>query len=268
MKKTSYLSILLIFILLLSCNSESDDIIIDSNTKISNTVLFEGEINSSLTKNKSIALPSGCGVIGENCANRNQILSYTYFSSSPSTNTIWSIVSGDITIIRGQNTNTVTLNFGNNFSGGSVMVSGNGVLNCAVILQINNCGNGGTGSICDTYSPGISDNYLDGTLSGANFIHLEASGNFPSGTTYTWAIKYKNGNTRYYPASTDKSRRIFAAIKTDRIEKATVTAKYNNCEKTFSKTYDCPIPEHDEHGNLLPECGGNDGGSGFIGFVK
>ncbi len=110
----------------------------------------------------------------------------------------------------------------------------------------------GSGNDCD-YVLGILDEYLDGTQSGANFVYLNAGGNFPLGTTYTWTIKRQDGSTQYYPASTSNPRRVSASI-SNRITRATVTAEYSGCQKTVIKTFLCAIPNEDANGNLFPEC--------------
>jgi len=157
--------------------------------------------------------------------------------------------SGNISIINGQGTNTATFYFGSNFSGGNISVIGVGPSNCYVERNILLCGPGP--SECTTYSLGILDEYIDGTQSGANFVYLQAGGNFPSGTTYAWTIKRQNGSIQNYSASTSNPRQVSASI-SNKITEATVTASYQDCTRTVSKVFNCAIPDMDENGHF--EC--------------
>jgi len=201
-------------------------------------------------------LPLDCGVAGPKCAYPNQTLTYTYSSPDINPSITWTIASG-------QGTNTVTLTFGSDFSGGTISVVGVGPVNCTVTRNILLCGI--TPIDCTTYSLGILDEYLDGTQSGVDIVYLHAGGNFPSGTTYAWIIKRQNGSTQFYSASTSNPRQVVASIN-NRITQSTVTAEYEDCIKTVTKTFMCAIPNAGINGILFPECNGlgNNGGFGRV----
>ena len=121
---------------------------------------------------------------------------------------------------------------------------------------------------CDTFWVGIPDAYIDGTFSGADVILLQASGNFPAGSTYSWVIERVNGNIENYTASTQNPRPFSANIN-NRITRATVTASYMGCVKTSSFTFYCPIPDIDPNtGNVLPDCNNNEDPIDIFGFTS
>ncbi len=258
MKKLNFLlaiSILLTF--LYSCESDTSDLDFQPiETFEAKQVLFQGEVEQS-NNNKSQLSLFGCSVTGPECALPNQSLTYTYSTSASNPIITWRINRGNISISRGQGTNTVVLNFASNFTGGEVTVLGAGLPNCSVTFEILRCG------IIDCNNLlSIFDEYIDGTQSGVDLVYLQAGGNFPQGTTYTWKIRRQNGSMDSYHSSTDNPRQIEASIN-NRITQATVTAEYLNCSKTVTKTFRCAIPNADFNGNLFPECGGLGNGGGF-----
>ncbi|MBQ0734377.1 hypothetical protein [Aquimarina celericrescens] len=91
------------------------------------------------------------------------------------------------------------------------------------------------------YNTAILDEYIDGTQSGANIVYLFTNGNFPNGTTYEWLITRQNGLTQSYEASTDNPRAV-SASSSNKIIRARVTARYQECSRTFLKTFIQPIP--------------------------
>jgi len=256
MKKINYLLLSILFTFLYSCDSDSSDL---ENIQ-TNEVFTIGETINSDSERGILILPLDCGVTGPKCAYPNQTLTYTYSSPDMNPSITWTVDSGNITIASGQGTNTVTFSFGINFSGGTISVVGVGPLNCTVTRNILSCGIPPID--CTTYSLAILDEYLDGTHSGADVVYLHAGGNFPSGTTYAWTIKRQNGSTQLYSASTSNPRQVAASID-NRITQATVTAEYEDCIKTVTKTFMCAIPNDDINGILFPECNGLGSNGGF-----
>lgn len=212
--------------------------------------LFQGEVQK-LKSGEISPMSFKCGVIGPKCAFSKQVLTYTYSTTVLSPNITWTIVSGNISIEDGQGTNTITLKFGSNFQGGYVTVVGAGKSDCSVTFEIIACSEIPVDNC--KYHLGILDEYIDGTQSGANFVYLNAGGNFPSETTYTWTIKRQNNSTQFYPPSINNPRKISTSIN-NRITQATVTAEYLDCVKTVSKFFRCAIPNSDINGDLFPEC--------------
>lgn len=263
MKKNNYLILLVVLTMIFSCETDNSEF---ENTQ-SEEIFTIGEIKSSNAKSsRGNQIGIGidlldCAIVGPKCASKNQTLSYTYFSPDINPTIIWTVDS-NISIISGQGTNTLTIATGNNFNGGHISVEGVGPINCVASRNIPLCGDPVPVDDCE-YSLGILDEYIDGTQSGANVVYLNAGGNFPTGTTYEWEIRRQDGTTQFYSPSTSNPRLISASIN-NRIIRATVTAKFEDCEKTETETFMCAIPNVDINGNLFPECGGN--GNGGLGF--
>ncbi len=89
---------------------------------------------------ESFAKSTDCDIEGSSIVSPGSTVTYTYTSNlSPNTIT-WSILSGNISIISGQGTNTVTLSFASNFNGGSILADGiNGVIHCSESFSISAC---------------------------------------------------------------------------------------------------------------------------------
>ncbi len=199
------------------------------------------------------------------CADSSNIISYNgngVFSTLNAQAYYWSICEGNA-VINGSNTNqTVNVSC---TSSGTFKIKVTRFINgtCIEACEIYNCNNGiiVIGNACN-YSLGILDEYLDGTQSGSNIVYLQASGNFPNGTSYSWTITRQDGSTQFYSASTQNPRMVSASIN-NRITKATVTATYQNCTKTVTKIFRCAIPNADINGELFPECSLFGGGIGF-----
>jgi hypothetical protein len=260
MKKINYLILSVILSLTFSCETDNSEL----ETIQSEEVFVIGEIGNSSAKssrnqenkfNKKGL--TDCGTSGPLCAFQNQTLSYTYFTPDINPSITWTVNSGNISIISGQGTNTVTLATGSNFNGGQISVEGVGPIGCISTRNILLCGRPNPDG-CD-YFLGINDEYIDGTQSGADFVYLNAGGNFPNGTTYEWEIRRQNGTIQFYSPSTSNPRLVSASIN-NRITRATVTAKFEDCEKTVTKTFQCAIPNADINGDLFPECSNLGGG--------
>lgn len=273
MTKVYYLLVLsILFAFLSSCETDNTEF----DTKQSEEVFVIGELKNSTTKNSRKGenqninrrgLLTECATSGPLCGLPNQTISYTLTTPDVITTINWIVDSSeDISIASGQGTNTVTLNLGSDFEGGQISVEfDSSICVSPLIRNIPLCGGPGPDD-CTTYSLGILDEYIDGTQSGADIVYLHAGGNFPSGTTYAWTIKRQNGSTQFYSASTSNPRQVVASIN-NRITQATVTAEYEDCIKTVTKTFMCAIPNADINGNLFTECNGQ-GNNGGFGRVK
>ena len=267
MKKLNYLILSVILSFTLYCetdNSEfetiqSEDVFVIGEVKKSNIKMS----NSGIEFSKGMLL-TDCGSNGPRCELPNQTLTFTLITPEVNATGNWTVSGGNIFIIgSGQGTNTVTLFLGSDYSGdGELSVEINGSICASDSREIPLCGNPITPEECQ-YSLGILDEYIDGTQSGANVVYLHAGGNFPTGTTYEWKIRRQNGTIQFYSPSTSNPRLVSASIN-NRITRATVTAKFEDCEKTVTKTFMCAIPNADINGDLFPECGGN--GNGGFGF--
>lgn len=95
--------------------------------------------NSELVCGEEILNYSGtiCCVTGSELANPGENLTYQYNSNIISSVFTWEIVSGSITIISGQNTSVVTLEFGNDFTTGVVLGRAVGDEICTESITIN-----------------------------------------------------------------------------------------------------------------------------------
>ncbi|GAA5041170.1 hypothetical protein GCM10011506_42570 [Marivirga lumbricoides] len=142
MKKLSFLSLtILLFTFLLSCDSEVLDMEFEPQITESTDgeqVFFPGEVSQSTTS-RLTANSFGCGVTGPDCASSGQTLTYTYSTTTSNPNITWTVNSGSISIVSGQNSNTVSLRFGRGFTGGTVTVLGAGAPNCSVTFDILKC---------------------------------------------------------------------------------------------------------------------------------
>lgn len=142
MKKLILSLAALTFLFLMSCESESSDLELEPQTietVETNPVLFTGEFEKEVFPSEGSRISnrlSGCGVTGPNCAFPNQTLTYVYAGSN---NVTWTVNSGSISIANGQGTNTVSLSFGSDFSGGVVTAVNSGTPSCTVILEILKC---------------------------------------------------------------------------------------------------------------------------------
>lgn len=122
MRKFNLLWIISFALLVLSCSEEEsfDHEIID----------MEGR-----------ALLTNCNIPGNSCGSPGGTTTLTYSSDFSPNDINWSIQSGNISILNGQGTNTVTLQLGSNFNGGSVYAigSGNGGIVCSDSYSIPKC---------------------------------------------------------------------------------------------------------------------------------
>lgn len=108
--------ILLITLIIMSCTeSNSITIILEDNT-----------VNS--TDYPNLTNPNYTGTIC--CIQRNSelnidsLVEYEYFTNLSNPSVTWSVDTGDIEIVSGQNTNKATIKFGKNFQGGRIRITG------------------------------------------------------------------------------------------------------------------------------------------------
>lgn len=145
--KLSLLILTFISIVIYSCNS--DDLIIDPDSNsIENNIELENDTSNSIAR-------LGCSISGPDCGKANNILTYTYTNTSSGTAN-WIVTNGDLTIISGNGTNTISLQFGPLFNGGTISVTGSGIPTCTAILNILKCSNG-NGDNCPCPEPVIDD---------------------------------------------------------------------------------------------------------------
>jgi len=130
MKKINYLWMLIFIPFLFSCSEE--ELQLEEKTL---------NIEERIPSEKNETLRTTCTINGLNCGRPNSTITLTYNSDFNPNNVNWSILSGSISIIGGQGTNTVTLRLGSNFNGGSVYAigSGNGGIVCSDSYNIVRC---------------------------------------------------------------------------------------------------------------------------------
>lgn len=201
---------------------------------------------------------SGCG--STNWPSNVPVSSGVSFSVPAGTGTGWTYVwvvspSTKLTILSGQGTPTVIVKGVTGASGtANVYVTKykDGISACSDMKTVTV--GSSTGDLC-SFTLGILDEYVDGTQSGSDTVHLSVSGNYPTGTTYSWTITRQDGSVQYYPPQATRVRIVAASID-NRITDATVEAIYQNCTSVVSKNFRCAIPNADIYGNLFPECQG------------
>ena len=128
----SFLSITIIFCLLFfSCSKD------DNDDSISRELAEEMECDEAIAE--AIAAGSGtvCCALGSFQASAGETLQYTFKTTIDSPVLAWSVVSGDIAIINGQDTNEVTVVFGEFFERGRLQCSGkNEGITCSSFIDI------------------------------------------------------------------------------------------------------------------------------------
>ena len=124
--QTIYFLLSVFMIFMVSCSN--DDESSDNNTESSEFVCGEDISNYSETI---------CCVTGSELASPGEKLSFEYNSNTNNTIFNWKIVSGSISIVSGENSQTVTLEFGNDFTDGIVHCESSGDLVCNAELIIN-----------------------------------------------------------------------------------------------------------------------------------
>jgi hypothetical protein len=121
-----YLLVFLIITFTTSCsnNDESTD---DSNNE-----------NPELVCGKDISIVSGtiCCVTGSDFASPGETLSFVYGSNTNNSIFNWTISSGSISIVSGENSQTVTVKFGDDFTNGKINCYASGDLECEADIEI------------------------------------------------------------------------------------------------------------------------------------
>jgi hypothetical protein len=199
-------------------------------------------------------VPSGCG--STNWPSSVTTSAGSSFTVPAGSGTGWTyvwVVTPGLQIVTGQGTTTTVIQGNIGFSSGSVYITRykNGVSACADVKTITI----GNAVLCN-YTLSILDEYVDGTQSGSDIVHLSVGGNYPTGTTYAWTITRQDGSVQYYPPQATRVRIVAASIN-NRITDASVVANFNTCSSVVTKKFTCSIPHSDFYGNLFPECGGS-----------
>ena len=145
-----------------------------------NTEQPELSNNLSKTNNSSITLLTECDISGPSNVSRNTTVTYTFTSNIFNRLISWSVVSGDISIVAGQNTNRLTVRFGNQFNGGSIRALGIGDEVCSETKYIGAT----TPPLCPCPGLPIIDD-LSCVSGGHPHWRFEAN-NVPGGTQIRW----------------------------------------------------------------------------------
>ena len=122
--QTIYLLLSVFMTFTISCSN--DDESSDNNTESSTLVCGEEDYPGTI-----------CCVTGSELASPGENLSFEYNSNTNNTIFTWKIVSGSISIVSGENSQMVTLEFGNDFTDGIVHCESSGDLVCNAELIIN-----------------------------------------------------------------------------------------------------------------------------------
>ena len=125
--RTIYLLLFVFVTLTTSCSN--DDESSDNNIRVlSELVCGEDMSNYSGTI---------CCISGPELASPGESLSFEYSSNIINPVFTWEIISGSISIVSGQNTATVTLEFGDDFTTGEILGKGDGDEICSELFTIN-----------------------------------------------------------------------------------------------------------------------------------
>jgi hypothetical protein len=202
--KKLFTLVLLLFVLQ-ACDKDDSNLIVNFNEEeIPGGVGEKGSTNSG-------RINTICGISGPSVGSPKDILTYTYTTDLSNPNYSWN-VTGDITIISGQGTATVTILLGDNFNGGTIQGYGSALDVCSETKTIilpppctpKTCptsiiyGNEGGGGLCTTGLARLNIN--DACVSHVNWtwalgIHSGTINN----AGITTPIYYPSGNwTNYY----------------------------------------------------------------------
>ncbi len=179
MKNIGKLVLIISLVIFSSCST--DEIVPDTQSIESETLV---------TKN-----PTTCKIKGSSTAYAGCTTTYTATNNFSAGSITWSVLSGNISIVSGQGTNSVQLNFASNFSGGEIRWSGvNGPDNCATTKVISSA----------TAPNDIVFDQISGECPGDIFeINADPNGSTNNGT-YTWSAT--NGATIISGQGTDTAR--------------------------------------------------------------
>jgi len=126
--QTIYLLLFVLITFTISCSNDDDESTDDSNNETSELVCGEDISNYSGTI---------CCVTGSELASPEEILSFEYNSNIINPVFTWEIISGSISIVSGQNTSKITLEFGSDFTTGEILGKGDGDEICTELFTIN-----------------------------------------------------------------------------------------------------------------------------------
>jgi|GEM_PF-2641894 len=121
--QTIYLLLFVLFTFAISCSSDDEDL-----NPITELVCGENTTNYSGTI---------CCVTGSDLVTPGETLSFDYNSNIINPVFTWEVVSGSITIISGENSPTITVEFGNDFTTGMIRGKAIGDEVCTEVLTIN-----------------------------------------------------------------------------------------------------------------------------------
>jgi hypothetical protein len=116
-----------------SCTDDNQD---SQRSTLSEDLRIEdanSEVDSTFQRCDSVFIATypgtACCVSGQTRANPGDTVSYHYQINHKDPQMYWEIREGDITIIKGQDTHTVTVQFGPNFTTGIIGCVGSGIKN-------------------------------------------------------------------------------------------------------------------------------------------
>lgn len=237
MKKLLLLLIIFSISFFSSCSSETSDIELKPQTieaSDNNQAFFPGKIQGKASQSKSVkgfSNIAGCGVSGPKCASSNQTLTYTYAGSN---NVTWTVTSGNISVAGGQGTNTVSLNFGSNFTGGVITAVNSESPSCTVILEILKCGGTPTPT-CGIIANGIYELNLLGDENVIFYTTTTTSSGWLITSSF-FTVTYQNGDTSHHVGYTNQQgyQQIIIPVScTNKVRKVKTTIYGGNISNTL-----------------------------------
>jgi hypothetical protein len=122
---TIYLLLSVFITFIISCSNDDDSS--DNNTVSPELVCGEDVLGYSGTI---------CCVTGSDLARPGETLSFTYSSNRNNSVFNWVVSPGSISIVSGENSQTVTIEFGSDFTNGIIKCEASGHLVCNAVLEI------------------------------------------------------------------------------------------------------------------------------------
>ncbi|MGB3180981.1 MAG: hypothetical protein WBB45_06305 [Cyclobacteriaceae bacterium] len=169
--KYSYFFTILFGLLSFACNNNQEEVIPEKVTEVTDPTLPTEE--------------TMCDISGASTVSPNSKEFYTYNYDFPSTDINWSVQSGDITILGGQYSSTVYVEFGYGFTGGTLNAYGSNDndINCSENFTISKS------SVC-TPPTNVSIHQTSGQCVGGSFTFTAySSGSINSGS-YSWSVSH------------------------------------------------------------------------------
>ncbi|KIX21883.1 hypothetical protein SY27_04150 [Flavobacterium sp. 316] len=115
--------------IIFACSCDKDEQIFDESIYYNND-----------TDCNTVQSGTCCDIDGRILVNQNTSYTYNHNNNYDATSIEWIIISGDITLIEGQNTNLAKFHFGNNFVSGEIKAISNNMnstQNCVDVISIN-----------------------------------------------------------------------------------------------------------------------------------